>query len=121
MTLAIDTLLSIMTDEDAWLGLRIEAADGLLSFEAPPEYVEAAKAFLTSVFADPGQDDEFRMRSLKLMRKVEARKVMPSTVKPRTLSTLCSVRPYFRQCTPPEFSAMLPPIVHAIWLDGSGA
>ena len=45
----------------------------------------------------------------------------PSTVKPRTFSTLCSVRPYFRQCTPPEFSATLPPIVHAIWLDGSGA
>ena len=45
----------------------------------------------------------------------------PSTVKPRTFSTLCSVRPYFRQCTPPEFSATLPPIVQAIWLDGSGA
>jgi hypothetical protein len=40
----------------------------------------------------------------------------PSTVKPRTRSTLCSVRPYFRQCTPPEFSATLPPIVQAIWL-----
>ena len=36
-------------------------------------------------------------------------------------STLCSVRPYFRQCTPPEFSATLPPIVQAIWLLGSGA
>ena len=45
----------------------------------------------------------------------------PSIVKPLTLSTLCSVRPYFRQCTPPEFSATLPPMVQAIWLDGSGA
>ena len=45
----------------------------------------------------------------------------PAAVKPRTLRTLCSVRPYFRQCTPPEFSATLPPIVHAIWLLGSGA
>ena len=34
----------------------------------------------------------------------------PSTVKPRTRSTLCRVRPYFRQCTPPEFSATLPPM-----------
>ena len=34
---------------------------------------------------------------------------------------LLVVSPYFRQCTPPEFSATLPPIVHAIWLDGSGA
>ncbi|HYE97804.1 MAG TPA: molybdopterin-dependent oxidoreductase [Planctomycetota bacterium] len=31
------------------------------------------------------------------------------------------VSPYFRQCTPPEFSAMLPPMVQAIWLEGSGA
>ncbi len=45
----------------------------------------------------------------------------PAAVKPRTRSTLCSVSPYFRQCTPPEFSATLPPIVQAIWLDGSGA
>ena len=45
----------------------------------------------------------------------------PSAVNPRTRSTLCKVRPYLRQWTPPEFSATLPPIVHAIWLDGSGA
>ena len=43
------------------------------------------------------------------------------TVKPRTRSTLCRVRPYLRQCTPPEFSATLPPMVQAIWLLGSGA
>ena len=45
----------------------------------------------------------------------------PAIVKPRTFSTLCSVRPYLRQCTPPEFSATLPPMVQAIWLLGSGA
>ena len=45
----------------------------------------------------------------------------PSTVKPRTFSTLCTVSPYLRQCTPPEFSATLPPMVQAIWLLGSGA
>ena len=28
----------------------------------------------------------------------------------RSLSMLCTVRPYFRQCTPPEFSATLPPM-----------
>jgi len=32
-----------------------------------------------------------------------------------------AVTPYFRQCGPPAFSATLPPIVHALWLDGSGA
>ena len=29
--------------------------------------------------------------------------------------------PYLRQCTPPEFSATLPPMVQAICEDGSGA
>ena len=36
-------------------------------------------------------------------------------------STVCTVRPYLRQCTPPEFSATLPPIVQAICDEGSGA
>ena len=45
----------------------------------------------------------------------------PSRVTISTASTLCTVRPYFRQCTPPEFSATLPPMVQAIWLLGSGA
>ena len=30
------------------------------------------------------------------------------------------VKPYLKQCAPPEFSATLPPIVQTIWLDGSG-
>ena len=45
----------------------------------------------------------------------------PSIVKPRSRITLCTVSPYLRQCTPPEFSATLPPIEQAIWLEGSGA
>ncbi len=31
------------------------------------------------------------------------------------------VTPYLRQCGPPAFSATLPPMVQAVWLDGSGA
>ena len=45
----------------------------------------------------------------------------PSMVTMRTRSTLWMVRPYLRQCTPPEFSATLPPMVQAICDDGSGA
>ena len=30
------------------------------------------------------------------------------------------VKPYLKQCAPPEFSATLPPIEQTIWLDGSG-
>lgn len=84
MTRAIDALLSIMQNPETWLGRRIEAADGLLSFEAPAEYVEAAKAFLTEVFVDPEQDDEFRMKALKLVRRVEARKVVAPTTTARS-------------------------------------
>ena len=36
-------------------------------------------------------------------------------------SRLLVVSPYFRQCTPPEFSAILPPIEQAICEEGSGA
>ena len=36
-------------------------------------------------------------------------------------STWLTVKPYFRQCAPPEFSATLPPIVQTCCDDGSGA
>ena len=32
-----------------------------------------------------------------------------------------TVKPYFRQCAPPAFSATLPPIEQTSWDDGSGA
>ena len=38
-----------------------------------------------------------------------------------TPSTWFVVTPYLSVCGPPEFSATLPPIVHAGWLEGSGA
>jgi hypothetical protein len=45
----------------------------------------------------------------------------PSMVATRASSRLWTVSPCFRQCTPPEFSATLPPIVQATCEDGSGA
>src|SRR6266536_3480138 len=49
-----------------------------------------------------------------------------STTEPSASSTSrarmwFAVTPYLRQCGPPAFSATFPPIVHALWLDGSGA
>ena len=41
-----------------------------------------------------------------------------TTVRPVTWLT---VKPFLRQCAPPEFSATLPPIVQTCWLEGSGA
>ncbi len=78
-----------------------------------------------------GHHHQHAFRADHQRQQVEARRVervtaeldgtSPALVSPRTRMTLCSVSPYFRQCTPPAFSATLPPIVQAIWLDGSGA
>ena len=46
---------------------------------------------------------------------------VPSIRTMRTPSTLLVVTPYLRQCAPPEFIPILPPIVQASWEDGSGA
>ena len=46
---------------------------------------------------------------------------LPSRSASSTPRRLFVVRPYFRQWMPPEFSATLPPMVQATWLDGSGA
>ena len=80
MTRAITALLDIMNDTEAPLRRRIEAAAGLLDFEAPSEIADAAKNFLTSVFEDTDQHVDDRLDALKLMRKSEARKITQPTV-----------------------------------------
>ena len=45
----------------------------------------------------------------------------PSARTTSAASTWLTVKPYFRQCAPPEFSATLPPIVHTCCEEGSGA
>ena len=47
--------------------------------------------------------------------------IVPSGITASTASTWWTVKPYFRQWAPPEFSATLPPIEQTCWLDGSGA
>jgi hypothetical protein len=80
MTRAIAALLEIMSDTEAPLRRRIEAAEGLLAFEAPDEIVDQAKSFLAGVFEDSEQHVDTRLDALKLMRKAEARKVLQPTV-----------------------------------------
>ncbi len=50
-----------------------------------------------------------------------SRTVSPSGVTITRPSTWLTVKPYFRQCAPPEFSAIFPPTEHTCWLEGSGA
>src|SRR5262245_20948716 len=80
MTPAIKALLEIMANADAPTRRRIEAAEGVLGYEAPDEAAEAAKAFLTTVFEDNKAHVDDRLDALKVMRKAEARKITQPTV-----------------------------------------
>src|SRR3954452_17301016 len=46
--------------------------------------------------------------------------ISPSGSTTSSPQTYVVVKPYLKQCAPPEFSATLPPIEQTIWLDGSG-
>jgi hypothetical protein len=76
----IAALRQIMLNENETLPLRrcIEAALRLLDYEAPPETLEEVKEFLTSVVEREDTPVEFRLDALKLLRKVEARKIVPA-------------------------------------------
>ncbi len=50
-----------------------------------------------------------------------SRSTSPSGITTSTASTWFVVAPYLSVWGPPEFSATLPPIVQASWLEGSGA
>jgi hypothetical protein len=80
-TRAITTLIEIMSNEEISARRRIEACDSLLGYESPPEINEQAKEFLTKVFEDSEVEVGDRLEALKLMRKVEAAKVSPRTVR----------------------------------------
>jgi hypothetical protein len=79
---AIIALTKIMDNKKNLLSRRIDACEALLSYEAPDETVEKAKAFLTAIFEDSaniGIDD--RLSALKLMRKASAPRVTQQTVR----------------------------------------
>jgi hypothetical protein len=88
MTPAITALLEIMSRHDVPIRRRIEAAEGLLAFEAPNNAIEQAKMFLSSVFEDTEQHVDDRLDALKLMRKAESPKVRQPTVSARDESAL---------------------------------
>ena len=70
---------------------RVEAAEHLLDYECPEEVRIECKEFLTSIFEDSEQHVDIRLDALKLMRKFEAAKITPRTV--RTNQTGGRTRP----------------------------
>jgi hypothetical protein len=75
MTASIAALREIMLDDTISLCDRMEAAEDLLTFEAPADATEEAKAFLTQVFEDSENHVNTRLDALKIIRKAEARKI----------------------------------------------
>ena len=80
---------------------------------------------------DLGRDPERPLGADERAEQVGPRRLARDAAEPDELAvraarrrgpvTWLTVKPYFRQCAPPEFSATLPPIVQTCWLDGSGA
>ena len=86
-TPAITKLLEIMGDEEVTTRLRIEACEGLLAYEAPPEVVVQARDYLVAVFGDQEEVLHDRMDALKLARKFESPKVALPTVQNKRQET----------------------------------
>jgi hypothetical protein len=80
-TRTIDMLLEIMADTDMSTRRRIEAAEAVLGFEAPPDAASRARDYLAQVFEDKENESiADRMDALQISRKFEAKKIMPQTV-----------------------------------------
>jgi len=66
---------------------------------------------------DPRNGITSPSRSIRLARAFAAQGDDLAPAAPCHAHRLLVVRPYFKQCSPPEFSATLPPMVQATWLE----
>jgi hypothetical protein len=74
---AVAALLQIMRDTEQGVRRRIQACEHLLDYECPPEVIDEAKAALMSIVEDGETHVDTKLDSLKLLRRVEARRVSP--------------------------------------------
>jgi hypothetical protein len=73
-------LREIFLDPDAPPRARIEAAETILSYEAPTDLAQEAKEFLIEILEDQQMPVSLRLEASKIMRKAEATKVQTRTV-----------------------------------------
>src|SRR5262245_12344533 len=73
-------LREICLDPDLPPKARIEAAEAILSYEAPADLVEEAKDFLIEVLEDRQTPVSLRLEASKIMRKAEATKGQTRTI-----------------------------------------
>jgi hypothetical protein len=74
---AIAALVEIMCDVDQAPRARIAACEHALGYECPREVIEQAKAVLLSIVEDCETLVDVKLDALKLLRRVESRRVSP--------------------------------------------
>jgi len=78
---ALSTLLDIMTSDTVAEAQCIEAARAIIEYEAPEEVFAITRAYLMGVAQDADQPVTLKLKALELIRKVEAKRVVPGTAK----------------------------------------
>jgi hypothetical protein len=80
VTTSINALMEIMAT--APMRKRLEAAETLLTYEAPPEVVEWTKDFLVKVIEDRERvNTDIRLKASALLRRAEAKRVAQQSVR----------------------------------------
>jgi len=78
---ALGALLDIMTSDKVKEAQCIEAARAIIEYEAPPEVFDLTYDYLMGVAQGEEQDTGLKLEALKLIRKVEAKRVVPGTAR----------------------------------------
>lgn len=78
---ALGALLDIMVSPDVHEPQCLEAARAIIEYEAPSEVFELTHQYLMGIAQDPDQPVPLKLEALKLIRKVEAKRVVPGTAK----------------------------------------
>jgi len=78
---ALGVLLDIMVSPDVPEPQCLEAARAIIEYEAPTEVFELTHQYLLGIAQDPAQPVPLKLEALKLIRKVEAKRVVPGTAK----------------------------------------
>ncbi|WP_454623198.1 hypothetical protein [Brucella anthropi] len=74
---ALAALLQIMTSTEVAEAKCVEAAKAIIEYEAPQGVYDLTHRYLIGVAEDDEQSTDLRLEALKLLRKVEARRVTP--------------------------------------------
>jgi len=77
----LGALLDIMLAHDVSEPQCIEAARAIIEYEAPTEVFDLTHQYLMGIAQDPDQPVPLKLEALKLIRKVEAKRVVPGTAR----------------------------------------